>query len=98
MATKTSKKSSSKQVLRASELSYYDSKISCVCGATYEAGSTMEEIRVDICAGCHPFFTGEKRFIDSEGRVEKFMKKYNLSDKSGAKETKETKETKKQDK
>ena len=88
MATKSSKKSASKQVLTASDVTYYQSKISCVCGATYEAGSTMEEIRVDICAGCHPFFTGEKRFIDAEGRVEKFMKKYNLSDESAAKETK----------
>ena len=88
MATKSSKKSTSKQVLRASDVTYYKSKISCVCGATYEAGSTMEEIRVDICAACHPFFTGEKRFIDAEGRVEKFMKKYNLSDESAAKETK----------
>ena len=49
---------------------------SCVCGATFKTGSTKENIRVDICASCHPFFTGEKKFVDSEGRVEKFNKKY----------------------
>jgi large subunit ribosomal protein L31 len=49
---------------------------SCACGATYRTGSTQEDIRVDICANCHPFFTGENRIVDSEGRVEKFKKKY----------------------
>ncbi|MFA5879524.1 MAG: 50S ribosomal protein L31 [Candidatus Margulisiibacteriota bacterium] len=48
----------------------------CACGAEYETGSTLETIRVDICSNCHPFFTGEKRLLDSEGRVEKFLKKY----------------------
>ena len=50
----------------------------CACGASFETGSTLEVLRVDICSQCHPFFTGEKRFVDSEGRVEKFKKKYNL--------------------
>ncbi|RAP34500.1 50S ribosomal protein L31 [Candidatus Marinamargulisbacteria bacterium SCGC AG-439-L15] len=53
-------------------------EISCVCGATFEAGSTLESIRVDICAMCHPFYTGDTRIIDAEGRVEKFKKKYNM--------------------
>ena len=67
--------------LAAAELELKEYKqitVTCVCGATYETGSTMDEIRVDICASCHPFFTGQKRIIDSEGRVEKFKKKYNL--------------------
>ena len=61
------------------DIPYYKAKISCACGAEYEAGSTMKEIRVDICANCHPFFTGEKKILDAEGRVEKFRKKYKLS-------------------
>ncbi len=59
---------------------YHKVTISCACGATYESGSTLkgDTIRVDICSNCHPFFTGEKRLLDSEGRVEKFKKKYNM--------------------
>ena len=56
---------------------YYDKiVVSCACGAQYVTGSTFKEIRVDICANCHPFFTGENKIVDSEGRVEKFKKKY----------------------
>ena len=62
------------------DIKYYkNAKVSCACGATYVAGSTLPEIRVDICSNCHPFFTGENRILDAEGRVEKFRKKYNLS-------------------
>jgi len=50
--------------------------ITCVCGATYETLSTKSEIRVEICASCHPFFTGQRRVVDTEGRVEKFEQKY----------------------
>ena len=53
-----------------------DIVVTCACGAQYKSGSTMEQIRVDICASCHPFFTGENKIVDSEGRVEKFKKKY----------------------
>jgi large subunit ribosomal protein L31 len=53
-----------------------DIVITCACGAEYKSGSTLDQIRVDICAGCHPFFTGENKIVDSEGRVEKFNKKY----------------------
>ena len=54
---------------------------SCVCGAEFDAGSILETIRVDICSNCHPFFTGENRILDAEGRVEKFRKKYQQSQK-----------------
>ncbi|NQY73716.1 MAG: 50S ribosomal protein L31 [Candidatus Margulisbacteria bacterium] len=57
---------------------YHKVTVTCACGATFEAGSTLESIHVDICSNCHPFFTGEKRIIDTEGRVEKFKKKYKL--------------------
>ena len=53
-----------------------DIVVSCACGAEYRTGSTQAAIRVDICAQCHPFFTGENKIVDSEGRVEKFKKKY----------------------
>jgi large subunit ribosomal protein L31 len=55
---------------------YYQTKASCVCGATYEIGSTKENIKVDICSNCHPLFTGKQKMMDTEGRVEKFKKKY----------------------
>jgi large subunit ribosomal protein L31 len=60
---------------------YHKIEISCACGAKYESGSTLSTLRVDICAACHPFFTGEKRILDAEGRVEKFRKKYALKTK-----------------
>lgn len=48
----------------------------CVCGNTIETGSTMPDIRLDVCSGCHPFYTGTQRLMDVEGRVEKFNKRY----------------------
>lgn len=60
------------------DIAYHKITISCACGASFEAGSTLESIRVDICSQCHPFFTGDKRIVDAEGRVEKFKKKYNM--------------------
>ena len=56
--------------------------ITCACGASFEAGSTLESIRVDICSNCHPFFTGTARVLDAEGRIEKFKKKYSNLNKS----------------
>ena len=50
--------------------------MSCVCGSTYETISTKKDVRVEICARCHPFFTGNRRIVDTEGRVEKFEQKY----------------------
>jgi large subunit ribosomal protein L31 len=55
---------------------YGPTKASCACGATYEFGSTTQNIKVDICSACHPLFTGKQKFMDTEGRVEKFKKKY----------------------
>lgn len=50
--------------------------IKCACGAEYETVSTDEDLHVDVCSNCHPFYTGESRFLDSEGRISKFEKKY----------------------
>ena len=49
--------------------------VTCSCGAAFDTSSTKSEIKVDICAKCHPFFTGEMRFVDALGRVEKFQQK-----------------------
>ena len=55
---------------------YYKTTAKCACGAEYEIGSTKENIRVDICSACHPLFTGKQKILDTEGRVQKFSKKY----------------------
>ncbi len=55
---------------------YTDTTIVCTCGATYHTRSTVENMRIGICAACHPFFTGEQRFVDTAGRVEKFAQRY----------------------
>jgi len=55
---------------------YFKTTASCACGATFDMGSTKEGIRVDICSKCHPLFTGTMKLLDTEGRVEKFKKKY----------------------
>ena len=64
------------------DIPYHKIKMTCVCGAEYEGGSTLDTIRVDICANCHPFFTGENKILDAEGRVEKFRKKYEMAAKA----------------
>jgi len=53
--------------------------IKCACGSTFETLSTKEDLHVDVCSNCHPFFSGEDRFLDSEGRISKFEKKYGLT-------------------
>lgn len=55
---------------------YKEAKVTCACGETFLTRSTKENIRVDICSKCHPFFTGKQKIVDAEGRVEKFKKKY----------------------
>ncbi|MFW6048805.1 MAG: 50S ribosomal protein L31 [Candidatus Bipolaricaulota bacterium] len=53
--------------------------VRCACGNTFETMSTKEDLHVDVCSSCHPFFSGEDRFLDSEGRISKFEKKYGLT-------------------
>jgi large subunit ribosomal protein L31 len=55
---------------------YNEITVKCACGHTYETRSTREEMKVDICGACHPFYTGQQRMLDTEGRVERFKKKY----------------------
>lgn len=49
---------------------------SCACGNEFELGSVLEEMSVEICSACHPFFTGKQKLIDSAGRIEKFKQRY----------------------
>ena len=58
---------------------YKQTTITCACGNVIETGSTKENIRVEICSKCHPFFTGSEKIVDSAGRVEKFKKKYAMN-------------------
>uniref|UniRef100_A0A7C5V143 Large ribosomal subunit protein bL31 n=1 Tax=Caldicellulosiruptor owensensis TaxID=55205 RepID=A0A7C5V143_9FIRM len=60
---------------------YHDAVVRCACGETFVTGSTKKEIHVEICSKCHPFFTGKQKFVDTTGRVERFMKKYGLEQK-----------------
>ncbi len=54
---------------------YVETKVVCACGTSFTTRSTKEMISTDVCSKCHPFFTGEHRFIDTKGRVEEFQKK-----------------------
>ncbi len=55
---------------------YVETTIKCACGNTIEVGSTKQDISVEICSQCHPFFTGKQKLVDTAGRIERFRKKY----------------------
>jgi len=55
---------------------YHKAIVHCACGHEFETGSTIKEIKVEICSKCHPFFTGKQKLVDSAGRVERFKSKY----------------------
>ena len=57
---------------------YKECKVTCACGNTFMTLSDKDEMRVDICSECHPFFTGQQKFANRGGRVEKFKNKYGL--------------------
>jgi len=54
---------------------YTDTKVTCACGNTFTTTSTLPEIKVEICSACHPFYTGQRKFVDTEKRIDKFNKK-----------------------
>jgi len=58
---------------------YHMTTVTCSCGNSFETGSTKPNLRVEICAVCHPFFTGKQKFVDMGGRVDKFRKKYGMA-------------------
>ena len=55
---------------------YFDVEARCACGATWKTRSTKQELHLEICSACHPFFTGRQKLLDTEGRVERFTKKF----------------------
>jgi len=60
---------------------YYDNaKVICLCGNTFTIGSTKPELKVEVCSKCHPFYTGKQRIADTQGRVERFKKRYQIKD------------------
>ncbi|WP_026506132.1 50S ribosomal protein L31 [Butyrivibrio sp. NC3005] len=57
---------------------YYQATVTCNCGNTFTVGSTQEDIHVEICSKCHPFYTGQQKAASARGRIEKFNKKYGV--------------------
>jgi large subunit ribosomal protein L31 len=55
---------------------YVEATVTCSCGNTFKTRSTKAAIKVDVCSNCHPFFTGQTKYVDTAGRVEKFQRKY----------------------
>ncbi len=55
---------------------YVKATVSCACGMRFETHSAAGDLKVDICSACHPFFTGTQKIVDTEGRVERFKRKY----------------------
>lgn len=57
---------------------YKVTKVTCACGNEFETGSVKENLRVEVCSECHPFYTGKQKFLDAGGRVDRFKKKYGM--------------------
>jgi len=63
---------------------YIETEVTCGCGEKFTTRSTVDKLHVDICSKCHPFYTGQMKYVDSAGRVEKFQKKYNWGNRKKA--------------
>ena len=59
---------------------YVEAIAICACGETFKTRSTRPELRVEVCSKCHPFFTGQQKIVDTEGRVERFIRRYGLEE------------------
>ncbi len=59
---------------------YENAEVICSCGNTFKTGSTRKQLKVELCSKCHPFFSGERRVIDTAGRVERFKRRYKIKD------------------
>ena len=57
---------------------YVECQVTCACGESFTTRSTKPELRVEICSQCHPFFSGQQKIVDAEGRVEQFIRRYGL--------------------
>ena len=63
---------------------YPDARVHCACGSTFTTGSTLKEIAVELCSACHPLFTGQQKFVDTAGRVDKFNQRVAAANKKKA--------------
>ena len=57
---------------------FYNSTVTCSCGNVFNTGATKPTLRVEVCSNCHPFYTGEQRVVDTQGRIERMRRRYNL--------------------
>ena len=57
---------------------FYNAVVTCSCGNEFNTGSTKPTMRVEVCSNCHPFYTGEQRVMDTQGRIERLRRRYNL--------------------
>jgi len=55
---------------------YVECKVTCGCGNTFQTRATVPELRIEICSVCHPFYSGKQKFVDTAGRVDKYLRKY----------------------
>lgn len=76
---------------------YFEAQVVCVCGNRFTVGSTKESIHVELCSKCHPFYTGEQKFVDSASRIQKFQKKQETAQTFVAKKVKKIEEKRKRD-
>ena len=77
---------------------YFDSaQVICACGNRFTTGSTLEEIRVELCNKCHPFYTGEQKFVDSASRIQKFQTRQTIAKQYLTKKVKKQEEQKAKD-
>jgi large subunit ribosomal protein L31 len=76
---------------------YPNAQVICACGNRFTTGSTQEEIRVELCDKCHPFYTGEQKFVDSASRIQKFKKKQDIAKQYLTKKVKKQEEQKVKD-
>ncbi len=68
---------------------YVECQVTCACGESFATRATKPELRVDICSQCHPFFSGQQKIVDTEGRVEQFIRRYGLQDRYSQEESSE---------
>jgi len=80
-----------KQKTQSQSQYYPEAKVTCVCGNSFTTGSTQKTIKVDICSACHPFFTGQMKYIDSGGRVKRFEERMKQAQENKKREEKERK-------
>ena len=59
---------------------YKDAQVVCACGNSFTVGATKKLMKVEVCSQCHPFFTGERKMMDTAGRVERFKRRYKIKD------------------